>query len=54
MGSDARTTEKVYTCQRAVKEIPFSEPKCVEPKAYCKWRTSCPINLLEKKGARKP
>ena len=52
MESDAKTTGKIYTCRRTGKEIPFFEP-CDDPKAYCKWRTSCPINLLEKKSARK-
>jgi len=43
---------KLYTCQRTKKEIPLSRPSCVDPKAYCKWRTACPINMLEKEASR--
>ncbi len=44
--------EKVFTCQRTGKKIPLADAHCIDPKAYCKFRTSCPINMLEKKKAR--
>ena len=48
----SKQTDKVFTCQRTNKRIPLAEPRCVDPKAYCKWRTACPIRLLEKEAVR--
>jgi len=52
MINEKSETGKLYTCQRTNKEIPLSQPSCVDPKAYCKWRTACPINMLEKESRR--
>ncbi len=50
--SAARESEKLFLCQRTNKQIPLAEPRCVDPKAYCKWRTACPIHLMEKEFNR--
>jgi hypothetical protein len=41
-----------YTCLRHNKKMVMKKPRCLDPKAYCKYRTSCPIHLLEKEAAR--
>ncbi|RMG93114.1 MAG: hypothetical protein D6708_05765 [Candidatus Dadabacteria bacterium] len=43
---------KRFRCQKSEKDVPLSEPRCLNPKAYCQWRTACPIHLLEKEEAR--
>jgi hypothetical protein len=36
---------------RTNRNVLFDDPGCVDPKAVCKWRTACPIRLLEKEAA---
>lgn len=45
-------TGKNLECQRLKKRVPLDEPRCLDPKAYCKFRTACPINMLEKEAKR--
>jgi len=45
--------KREFTCLRTLKRIPLSEPFCVDPTAFCKYRTACPIHLLEKENKRK-
>jgi len=45
-------TEKVFRCQKSDKDVPLAAPRCLNPRAYCQWRTACPIYLLEKEEAR--
>ena len=51
-GSSARQSEKLFRCQKSNRDLPLADPHCANPSAYCKWRTACPINLLEKEAAR--
>ena len=48
----AHQSEKVFRCQKAEKDVPLAEPRCLNPKAYCRWRTACPLHLLEREGRR--
>ncbi len=48
----ARTSDKVFRCQKSDKDVPLSDPHCLNPTAYCKWRTACPIHILEKEAER--
>jgi len=48
----ARGSDQVFRCQKSARDIPLAEPRCLNPKAYCKWRTACPIHVLEKEAAR--
>lgn len=43
---------KTMTCARLGKSAPEGEPKCLDPRAYCKDRTACPIHMLEKEHKR--
>lgn len=43
-----------YHCQKTAKNISLAEPRCANPTGYCKWRTACPVRLLEKEQAGKP
>jgi hypothetical protein len=33
------------------RSVPLDDPSCVDPMAFYKWRTPCPIHLLEKGAA---
>ena len=48
----AAGSAKTFRCQKSNKDVPLAEPRCLNPKAFCKWRTACPIHLLEKEIAR--
>ncbi len=48
----ATDSTKTFRCQKSNKDVPLAEPRCLNPTAYCKWRTACPIHLLEKELAR--
>ncbi len=52
MSEKARSGGRKFDCQRTAKSISLDEPACVDPKAYCKWRTACPVHILEKEAAR--
>lgn len=41
-------SSKGLTCARLGKKAPPGPPACLDPKAYCKHRTACPIFMLEK------
>lgn len=49
---DGTDCDRELTCAREKKKVPICAPKCVDPKAYCKHRTACPIYLLEKEDKR--
>ena len=51
--STALESGRSYRCQKSARDIPFAEPRCENPRAYCKWRTACPIHALEKELARR-
>jgi hypothetical protein len=48
----ARASEKLFFCQKSGKEVPLANPRCLNPKAFCKSRIACPIHALEKEEAR--
>ncbi len=41
-----------FRCQKTAKDLSLDEPRCANPTGYCKWRTACPVHLLEKEQAR--
>lgn len=43
---------KLFRCQKSAKDVPLAHPRCLNPKAYCKWRSACPVHFLEKEAAR--
>lgn len=45
-------SRKTFRCEKSQRDVPLAEPRCVNPKAYCKWRTACPVHLLEKEQGR--
>jgi len=45
-------TSKSYHCDKSNKDVPLSEPRCLNPAGYCRFRTACPIHSLERSLAR--
>lgn len=43
---------KEFACRRSGKNISLADPHCADPARYCKWRTACPVHILEKEIAR--
>ena len=43
---------KMLLCRRLEKMASATDTKCLDPAAYCKWRTSCPVYMQEKENAR--
>lgn len=52
LGDREMDCSRELECRREKKKVSICEPKCFDPKAYCKWRTSCPIYMLEKEAKR--
>lgn len=48
----AAPVRTILRCARLEKDVSAEEPRCLDPKAYCKHRSACPIHLLEKEAAR--
>ncbi len=43
---------KTYHCEKSNKDVSLAQPRCVNPKTYCKFRTACPIHALERNFGR--
>jgi hypothetical protein len=58
MGADpvemapGRLIEKIFRCEKSGKDVRLSSPRCASPTDYCKWRTACPVRVLEREQAR--
>jgi hypothetical protein len=46
--SRSATRGKAFRCEKSQKDVPLEEPRCLNPKAYCRVRTACPIHALER------
>lgn len=42
-----------FTCQKTQKKVPKSDPVCLSPKIYCKYRHMCVIYELYKEKLKK-
>ncbi len=42
-----------FICQKAQKKVPKSDPVCLSPKIYCKYRHMCVIYELYKEKLKK-
>lgn len=49
----ARAGVKVFRCEKSQRDVALVEPRCLNPKAYCKWRTACPVHVLEREQRRR-
>lgn len=49
--------ERSFVCEKSKMEVPLADPRCQEPKSYCKTRPACPIHALQRsrqRGERAP
>jgi hypothetical protein len=44
--------EKTFHCEKTNRGVPLSQPRCLDPKNYCRFRSACPIHALQRTFGR--